>query len=182
MFRICWPEELLFNNKNQFIGYKMKKGFENSVEIYEFTKPSVRNKEFAKFDIKDKNGLQNKLKLILNICIPLHHITSSNNYVMVDFKPQNILTDINGRISILDTDSFQISNNNQILFNARVCTPEYIPKEFANLPPSQVKYNNSTDMFAIAVCFYQILMGVHPYVVRPLQNLVESFPEEWKLL
>lgn len=176
-FIICWPEYVIVDDKGNFIGYAMRKGFDNSIELYELTKPKLKNNNFYKFGPKHNQNLVNKLKLLINICVPLNHITDSQKYVMVDFKPQNILTDVNGRISILDTDSFQISENNKILYNARVATPEYTPKEYANVTPSKIKYNEATDMFAIAVSFYQILMGIHPYVVRPKNSKLTTIAE-----
>lgn len=176
-FIICWPEYLIQDDNGKFIGYAMRKGFNNSIEIYELTKPKIKNKSFHKFSNEFNGGIINRLKLLINICVPLNYITTSEKYVMVDFKPQNVLTDYNGRISILDTDSFQISENGKILFNARVATPEYTPKEYANVTPSKIKYNKSTDMFAIGVSFYQVLMGIHPYVVRPKNDRLTTIAE-----
>lgn len=175
-FIICWPEYILYDNNNKFIGYIMRKGFDNSFELYELTKPNSKKIKTNKFN-NSNNGIITKLKLIINICIPINHIHNSNQYVMVDFKPQNVLTDVNGNISILDTDSFQISENNKIKFNARVATPEYTPKEYTNVVPSKIKYDVSTDMFAVAVSFYQILLGIHPYVVKPINDKLTTIAD-----
>jgi serine/threonine protein kinase len=65
---------------------------------------------------------------------------------------------------LVDVDSIQISENGKLLFSTNVGTPEYLPPEYysqqnSGTLPKPVAF----DLFALAVLFYEILIGVHPY-------------------
>lgn len=75
-----------------------------------------------------------------------------------------------GKVTIVDMDSVQISEGEKLLFPGTAATPNYIPPEFYNKgvgKASDVPLNESWDNFALGVVFYQVLFGLHPYVVTP---------------
>lgn len=78
-------------------------------------------------------------------------------------KPQNILVTQDGKISIIDLDSIQISYNNKVAFPAKVATPEYAPPESAKLDPAKDVISINWDRFSLAIMFYELLLGLHPY-------------------
>lgn len=168
-YRICWPQKLIFDQNGGFLGYVMPLAFKDSELCYEVCRMGMsRNlsREWREFyDRHTANGLINRLKLIDNIAIPIHKIHSMQKYVLQDFKPQNLMITADGKISMIDCDSIQISDGADKFF-CPVYTPEYLPAELQN--NSQLGHtivSTSCDRFALAVVFYQILYGIHPYTV-----------------
>jgi len=162
---ICWPQAALFG-ANKFVGFIMPLAFDNSILLYELCRPKLHKKhhmKWWKFDRNTLQGFQSRLKLCTNLAIAIHRIHSLQNYVLVDFKPQNVLVTNDGKISMLDCDSVQISKNETVIFAALVATPEYVPPESEQLNPSKDKIHPSWDRFAMAIVFYELMFGLHPY-------------------
>lgn len=170
-YLICWAVAILYTRKiksDNFVGYMMPRADENSYLLYHISRLKIRQKLrggwLDKYDRETAKGIQARLKLIVNLCIPLNIILSTNKYVLVDLKPQNILVSNSGKVSIIDTDSIQISDNGNVVFSALACTPEYSPPEiekYKNLSSSNI--HKSWDYFSLGVIIYEILIGVHPY-------------------
>ncbi len=163
---ICWAKEALFQGK-EFVGFIMPLAFDGSIQLYELCTPKLKaklgKKWINKFDRNSNKGIQSRLKLCTNLAAAIHNIHSLQKYVLVDLKPQNVLVTDDGKVSVIDCDSIQISNNGQILFPARVATAEYVPPEGANINPSKDVVLPSWDRFSMAIMFYEVLFGLHPY-------------------
>jgi hypothetical protein len=161
-FIICWPTEMVFDINKNFVGFMMPLAFSGSEELYKLTRLQIP-KNLSKFDRVTLSGIENRLKVCVNIAIAIHSIHESCNYAIVDYKPQNILITNEGKISITDVDSFQIVQNGNVLFYAEVATPEYAPPESSQINPSKTLIPESWDRFSLAVSFYEILLGIHPF-------------------
>ncbi len=169
MFRLCWAKELIYDHKGIFLGFLMPLAFDDSIQLYEITtlkfKKALRSTIWEnKFTRATGIGLVNRLKVCLNISAAVYHVHESQKYVFVDFKPQNILINIQGKISITDLDSIQISTGNKVLYRSHVVTPEYTPKESEKIDPKHNQIHETWDRFSLAVMFYENLFGLHPYV------------------
>jgi serine/threonine protein kinase len=117
----------------------------------------------SKYNRASGNGVQSRLKLCVNIAAAINTIHSIGKYVLVDLKPQNVLITNDGRISLIDLDSIQIANGNRVVFSAQVATPEYVPLEGNYINPGKDLIPESWDRFSLAVVFYELLFGLHPY-------------------
>ncbi len=163
---ICWAKEVLFD-RNRFVGFMMPLAFNGSIQLYELCTPKLRTKLgvswSSKFDRNTNKGIQSRLKLCTNLSAAIHSIHSLKNYVLVDLKPQNVLVTDSGKVSIIDCDSIQISSNGRVVFPARVATPEYVPPEGANINPVKNVVPQSWDRFSMAIMFYEVIFGLHPY-------------------
>ena len=175
-YMVCFPKELVFINK-QFVGFIMPLAFKDSIQLEALCTTGIRPiyKQHAKFARHLPDAFQKRLQLCLNLAVPVHLVHSLNKYVFVDIKPPNILVSPDAKISIIDIDSIQISANTQVIHSAQVNTPDYSPPEWWNV--KRGKYiPESWDRFAIAVIFYQILFGIHPYTAsfkQPYANITE---------
>lgn len=166
---ICWPVKLIFDSNASFIGFVMPMAFPGSILCYNICRISVSknlsNVWNTAYDRKTKQGLINRLKILVNIAIPIHTIHSMKKYVLVDFKPQNMLITENGRISVIDLDSIQIDDGTNC-FLCPVATPDYLPPELQHDPQlGRKKLDVSCDLFALSVIYYQIMYGLHPFTV-----------------
>lgn len=180
-FRICWPVALAYNTNREFVGYMMPlafpKGHDLTILSVYRNKPLSQQKRFKnkvewhdKYELDTREGIMNRVKMLCNIAIALHSIHSTGRYVLVDLKPENIDATATGKVSIMDADSIQISENGKILHPATAYTPEYFAPEGKRFKDNYLPYTLQCDYFAAAVCFYQILTGTHPYsgtVLKP---------------
>jgi hypothetical protein len=174
---ICWPTETIYNSIGNFLGFLMPCAYSGSEKLYELTNintPKRLQIQWSKFDRSKQSGIENRLKICVNIAIAIHSIHQGNKYVIVDYKPQNILISIDGKVSIIDVDSFQIVNNGKILFYSGVATPEYAPPESAKINSSKSLISESWDRFSLAISFYEILFGIHPYVATSVGQYQSS--------
>jgi len=173
-FRICWPTAFAYDMQKNFIGYVMPLAFAGSrdlkiLEVYNAKPISQRAKYkkypdwFDKYELDTDSGLKNRMKMLCNWAIAIYSIHETHKYVIVDLKPENVAATSSGKISIVDTDSFQISENGKILFPGTAYTPGYFPPEGKLLKQRNAPFTISCDCFAAAVCFYKILTGVHPF-------------------
>lgn len=187
-FRICWPIALAYNTKKEFVGYMMPlafpKGHDLTILSVYRSKPLSQLKRFKdkvewhnKYELDTNEGIVNRIKMLCNIAIALHTIHSTGRYVLVDLKPENIDATGAGKVSIMDTDSIQISENGKILYPATAFTPEYFAPEGKELKRLNRPFTLQCDYFAAAVCFYQILIGTHPYSGTVLKSPYDNCTE-----
>ncbi|MFZ4797323.1 MAG: protein kinase domain-containing protein [Bacteroidia bacterium] len=183
-FNFCWPIELVYDSNRKFIGFIMPLAFVGSEKLYELAalKMSPKlNYSWQKFDRNTTQGLQNRLKVCSNIAIAIHALHQSKIYSIIDLKPQNILLNSEGKISITDIDSFHVSSN-QVFHKADVITPEYAPVEYHITPESTRSMHENWDRFSLAVSFYEILLGLHPYAAscNELHVIAETIGDKIK--
>lgn len=172
-FRICWPLGFVFDEAKKIVGFYMPKAFPNSRDLYilsYYTKGKTIADRFknnpdwyGKYERNTEEGIMNRLKMMANISQAFYQIHKSNTYVALDVKPMNILATSNGLISIVDTDSFQISEGETILFPGAAATLEYCAPEFDEQLKQGRSYTKSNDLFSLAVMYYQFLVGTHPF-------------------
>lgn len=175
-YRIGWPIDLVYEN-NKFVGFIMPLAFNGSEQLVNITIPKVPKRlgpTWEKFNMGNgPTAIINRLKLMHNIAITIYQLHATNKYVIQDFKPQNILVTNSGNITVCDLDSIQISNNNEVLHYGTAQTPGYAPPEYLIHCNSKKKTSflitKKWDYFSIAVVFYQMLFGLHPYTVTPKQ-------------
>ncbi len=163
---ICWPKEVVYDSNKRLAGFVMPLAFGGSRLLYELCTPSMKNLPpvwTGKYDRGSGHGVEARLKLCVNIAAAVNQIHTTQKYVLVDLKPQNLLITSDGKVSVLDLDSIQISNGNTVVFPAQFATPEYVPVEANALNPARDLISNSWDCFSLAVIFYQLLFGLHPY-------------------
>ena len=177
-FMLGWPIDYVTDENGKFLGFIMPLGFSGSKELVTLTATKLSKKLDTEWQERydrslGKKGLLSRLKLICNIAIPMHILHSTGKYVLKDFKPQNVLATADGRITICDMDSIQIAEGNKLLFSGTAATPDYIPPEFYTKgigTKSSDIISKSWDTFSMGVVFYQLLFGIHPYVVTPKEE------------
>ncbi|MBI5662530.1 MAG: hypothetical protein HZC46_10330 [Ignavibacterium album] len=162
---IIWINNLVLEN-NKFAGFIMP--YADGITLEKLCLPKLPSEYIAnwkKFDPLTNEGINNRIKLCFNIAVAINQIHNTGNYVIVDLKPENIKVRPNGMISILDFDSIEIKINDKVIFPAQAITPEYAPPEYHLNSMNLENFKDETwDRFSIAVIFYKILFGIHPFV------------------
>jgi serine/threonine protein kinase len=174
---IIWVEQAIYDEKSNFSGFIMPRASGEKLEILCAPNlPKHLGADWKRLSFSHKDSFRLRLKVCYNLASAIHQIHASGKYVLVDLKPDNVIIYPNGLISIVDTDSFEISENGKTIFPATVATPEYTPPEYyEGIRPGEVSIENSWDRFGLAVIFYRILFGIHPFAasaVPPYDNLV----------
>lgn len=161
---VTWVRDALYQD-DRFCGFLMPYTKGEKLEILTTPKiPRKHRNEWRRFDAR-QSGEAQRLRLLLgfNVCIAIQQVHALDRYVLVDMKPDNIVIQPNGLVSIVDTDSVEVVEGGQTLFDAPVATPEYSPPEhYRNLDydPTQ---RQSWDRFGLGVILYKLLFGVHPF-------------------
>jgi hypothetical protein len=105
---ICWPLEIVYDSKEKFCGFIMPLAFNGSEKLYEVCTIELHKKlssGWRKFERTTSSGFQNRLKICTLIAGAIHSLHYLKKYTIVDLKPQNILLNLEGKISIIDVDS-----------------------------------------------------------------------------
>lgn len=173
---IVWVKYALHSANGEFMGFIMPKATGEKLEVLTAPKlPKRLGNEWNRFRFGNDDAMRYRLLVCYNIASALRTIHETGKYVLVDLKPDNILIKSNGVVSIVDTDSIEVIENGQTLFPATVATPEYTPAEYyKGIKPGKVTIDASWDCFSLAVIYYRLLFGVHPYAATskaPYDNI-----------
>jgi serine/threonine protein kinase len=161
---VIWVKDALYYN-GKFVGFIMPYTEGEKLEILTTPKiPKKLRREWARFDFKKpSNALDMRLKLSFNICAAIHQVHSMERYILVDMKPDNIVIQTNGLVSIVDTDSVEVVEAGKSLFDAPVATPEYTPPEHYKKLDYDPTGREAWDRFGLGVILYKLLFGIHPF-------------------
>ena len=184
--KVCWPKEIIYED-GEFVGFLMPRAFDDSLLPYHLCQLKISKKIDSKwhetFDRDSIKGTISRLKLCVNIIAAVNRIHATNKYVIVDLKPQNLMVSPSGKVSIIDMDSVQITENQEVLFKAPVSTPEYTPPEVSGVIKKQIAISKDWDIFSLGVLIYEILCGIHPYVgsAKPPNEGLNTIQEKIKI-
>ena len=134
---LAWPLDVVYNGQNEFLGFVMPLAFTNSKPLIYLTEKKISKKLDSVWSQKYDRclgaySMVARLKLICNIAIPIHKLHASNRYVLRDFKPENVLVTPEGKVTLVDMDSVQITDTNgtgKPMFHDFSATPNYMPPE-----------------------------------------------------
>ncbi len=153
---LSWPQMPVFDGNKKVIGYVMPKA--NGRTLRALYAPRQVKRFFPGWD-----RLQ-VTKVALNL-VNAVQMLARHRVLVNDFNPDNFLIDTQGKVTLIDCDSFQIPSLQGNTFLTGTFTPEFTAPELlfnADLfskerTPEQVR-------FSLAVVVYMILMsGLHPY-------------------
>jgi serine/threonine protein kinase/uncharacterized protein YecT (DUF1311 family) len=177
---ICWPTALLHTSpaKAALAGFFMPK---LDLKVFQkallFIDPQDRTARFGGgFTWKH---LVTAATNIASAVAAIHE----RGYCIGDLNESNILVAPNALISLIDCDSFQLSDSAAgKTYRSPVGKPEYTAPELSGKRLSDVDRTIASDSFALAVLLFQLLMeGTHPYQAKG--RLVENAPStEAKIL
>ena len=165
---LAWPQMPVFDANKKVIGFVMPKANGRTLRAL-YAQCQVK-RFFPGWDRLQVTivalGLVNAVQML-----------ARHRVLVNDFNPDNFLIDKQGKVTLIDCDSFQIPGARQDIFLTRTFTPEYTAPELLFKPelfdlertPEQVR-------FSLSVVVYMILMsGLHPYAQcgggDPVENL-----------
>ncbi len=166
--QIAWPKDVLYSPSGEFMGFLMPK-IRNSVEISQIYSYDNRNKYYYAFFVK----------VAQNLCAAVGAVHSSG-HVCGDLNHANIYVDPKtALVTLIDTDSYEITSKDGKRYRCPVCIAEYVPAEINNLlnkgenlrHTKEETFSTYTDNFAVGIHVFKLLMnGAHPFACRVIDK------------
>jgi DNA-binding helix-hairpin-helix protein with protein kinase domain len=159
--RLAWPEEVLSDERGRLAGFVMPRA--EGPRIFEFYNPVTRRAQAPLFHY----GLLHRAGAHLAAAFAALH---ARGYVVGDVNESNILVASDGRVSLVDTDSFQVPDAAAVL-RSGVGRPEFTPPELQGVAFAEVDRAPEHDLFGLGVLIFLLLMeGTHPFAVRAAEG------------
>jgi len=181
---IAWPISLLYKTKTgrlkskaytnpsplstnqQFVGFLMPKVTTN-ISLFQVYNPIMRANLPYRFS---ERALYRTAYNLCAVVAALHN----KGYVLGDINESNILVNHQALVTVVDTDSFQVIDANEVVHRCPVGKPEYTPPELQGVDFKTINQGVEHDLFGLAVLLFQLLMnGFHPFagVLRNQQSV-----------
>ncbi len=156
----AWPKYLLEDQQGEIIGFVMP-FIEGRKKLHNIYVPKSRKEINFQSDWSvDWRFLHITAKNIATIIQSLH----SQNYVVGDMKPENILVNKWASASIIDTDSFQVYHpRTKEVYHCSVGSEGFTPPELLEKELAEIVQTPYHDNFRLAVIIYHLLFGEHPF-------------------
>ncbi|HEV2474699.1 MAG TPA: hypothetical protein VGS41_18630, partial [Chthonomonadales bacterium] len=153
---VAWPEDLLTQHGSRSpVGYIMRR-VQHAAPIFCFYNPQSRLRQYPLFHY----GYL--LQAAANLCAAIGSV-HSRGCVVGDINESNILVSSSALVSLVDTDSFQVSDGVQV-FRCPVGKEEYTPPELQGCNFNESDRGRHHDLFGLSVLLFQLLMeGAHPF-------------------
>ncbi len=174
---LAWPIDVVYDSARQFAGYVMPR-LKDSVEIFEIERGCTSERAKAMFPNYSWRFNVLVARNLAASVMALH--CREYNYVIGDMNTKNIFVNPDGSISILDTDSFDLTDRLGIEYKCSVGTPDYLPPELQgkDLPSNRARFTAQTDDFALAIHIFRLLMNNrHPFTCLQLIAPQNSLPQ-----
>ena len=161
---ITWPQDIVYN-KEGFVGYVMPK-----IEKCESLASVYNSGANGYYD------LRYRLLVAVNLCYAIQTVHEMGQ-VCGDLNPQNISVNLDTsdkdafHVTLMDADSYHFTSGDKT-YRCEVGLGDYIAPEIQNRMSKEVTlktmalptYTKETDLFALAVHIFSLLMnGCHPF-------------------
>lgn len=167
---VAWPQDILMDSQGVFVGYIMPR-VNSRYHIYDASRERERKMLYPHYTWKTAVVIAYNLALAVKI-------VHSTNAVIGDFNTNNIMLDHLGHVTLIDTDSFNITNQRTgKVYKCTVGVAENLPPELQgkNLAASTSIFTQQTDNFALAIHIFSLLMNnCHPFSCSSMNQLQSS--------
>jgi|ThiBiot_300_plan_2_1041538.scaffolds.fasta_scaffold02230_6 DNA-binding helix-hairpin-helix protein with protein kinase domain len=170
---IAFPRSIIFDRAHRFAGFTMAKVSAHK-PLHELYSPGARKSNFPQANYRF---------LVLAAANIARAVGSANaaGCVIGDINHSGILVSPKATITLIDADSFQVSNGGSLL-HCLVGVPDYTPPELQGKALSSIARTENHDAFGLAIAIFLLLfMGRHPFSGRysggdlPLEKAISEF-------
>jgi serine/threonine protein kinase len=156
---LAWPTELIYKSNRHLAGYLMPH-IRQAVPVLEVFNPRRRAAVLPNFDTR---YLYRAARNLSAAVAALHR----SGYVIGDLNESNALVNPSALVTLIDTDSFQVQEQQNGRFIIHYCPVgklEYTPPELMGRPLKEVTRLPEHDAFSLGVLIFQLLVGGnHPF-------------------
>ncbi|RUT07142.1 hypothetical protein DSM106972_024030 [Dulcicalothrix desertica PCC 7102] len=154
---IAWVQELLIDLQGNCVGFLMPI-INQAKELPYVYSPQHRLNYAPRFNWYYLNATAYNVALIASA---IH----AKGYIIGDMNPKNFLVNDKGLVSIIDTDSFQVTDaKTGIVYRCNVALEGFTPPELLNKELSSLNQTRYHDRFRLAVIIHHLLFGYHPFM------------------
>jgi DNA-binding helix-hairpin-helix protein with protein kinase domain len=158
----AWPAELVIDKQGRTRGFVMRKAA-SSAEAHQLYTPKSRAQSFPEADFRFL------LHVAANV-VRAFGVVHQAGYVIGDVNHAQVLVGRDGRVTLIDCDSFQVEARGR-LYTCDVGSPLFTPPELQGRSFRGLPRTADHDRFGLAVLLFQMLfMGRHPYAGVPLDS------------
>lgn len=156
----AWPEDILLDAKRKVRGFLMPRVVSN-LDIHKLYSPKSRASEFPQADLRFL------LHVSANLCRAFATV-HNNGQIIGDINHGSTLVGSDGRVTLIDTDSFEIHAEGK-KFSCDVASPLFTAPELQHVSNHRgVARTQSQDNFGLAILiFHMMFMGRHPFAGVP---------------
>jgi hypothetical protein len=156
----AWPLDLLRDGGGRCVGLLLPR-VDGKLRVFELYNPATRRDRAPLFH----HGLLHRAAR--NLAAAFHELHEAG-FVVGDVNESNILVGEDGRVTLIDTDSFQVRDPvSGEVFRCPVGRPEFTPPELREHRFAEVDRAPEHDRFGLGVLVFQMLMeGTHPFAGR----------------
>lgn len=156
---VAWPQDILIDQQGKFVGFTMPR-VNSKHHIFAASRERERVKLYPNYTWKTA------ILIAYNLTVAVK-IVHQTNAVVGDLNPNNIMIDERGHVTLIDTDSFNITNKRTgKVYKCTVGVPEMLPPELQgkDLSKPGSVFTKQTDSFALAIHIFNLLMNnCHPF-------------------
>jgi DNA-binding helix-hairpin-helix protein with protein kinase domain len=169
---ICYPVEIIYNSKREFVGYLMPQAKGQELQKSVFGPKPLFLKKFPNWKKRDT------VELCVTVLEKIKYL-HDRNIIMGDINPSNILVVSPKEVYFVDTDSYQIEEYPCPVGTNNFTAPEIQKKHFSGFLRTKGNEN-----FAVATLLFMIMLpGKPPYSQQggedPISNIIKmdfSYP------
>lgn len=160
---ITWPIDLLVDEANNIVGYLLQ-NVDSSKSLFDLYHPIKRKKYFPYSSWRTLHIIALQISFIL---YELH----LQEYIIGDFKPENLLVNQSASITFIDVDSFQLLDyTTGKYFVTPVASPEFTAPELFGKDLQSIPRTEEQDCFSLAILIWLLLFGYHPFKIFRSNN------------
>lgn len=169
---LAWPETALYAD-GEFVGYTMPL-VKDTIPIFQFARGGAKARKF----IGEGYSWLTHLTIAYNLANTIRYLHSIG-CIIGDMNGKNILVHRNGLVTILDVDSFDLTNpETGEHFPCTVGRPEFLPPELQGKDLRNAQFTVHSDEFGLAVHIFRLLLhNRHPFDVKIVNEGEGSVPE-----
>ena len=159
---VCFPIAMLYNSKDEFIGFLMNKAQGKELQKCLFI-PQLLKKYFPNWKKKDT------VQLCVTILKKFKYL-HDRNIILGDINPNNILVVSPNEVYFVDTDSYQIEG-----YPCPVGTINYTAPEIQRKKFDTFLRTIGNEQFAVATLLFMIMLpGKPPYSLQGGENQIDN--------
>lgn len=154
---LAWPQDVVLDATGRVIGFLMPRLDQRVFRpLHQLYHPGSRR------SVAPGLGWHYLLRIARNLSANLALLHAAG-YVVGDLNESNVLVDTRALVTLIDLDSVQVRDGRK-LYRCTVGKAEYTPPELLGRSFRSVTRRPASDVFALAVLVFQLLMeGVHPF-------------------
>ncbi|HEX2090958.1 MAG TPA: TonB family protein [Longimicrobiaceae bacterium] len=158
---LAWPLDLLRDPAGRLVGVLLPR-VDGKLRVFELYNPATRRERSPLFHYALLHRAARNLAAVF-------HKLHEAGYVVGDVNESNVLVGEDGRVTLIDTDSFQVRDpaSPGTVYRCPVGRPEFTPPELRGRSFAEVDRSPEHDRFGLGVLVFQMLMeGTHPFAGR----------------